>query len=52
MWLGTFKKNKTEREELDLRRKFAVKKLKSKSLLALLDKLSSDYEKKHLKGLI
>jgi len=46
------KKNKTEREELDLRRNFAVKKLASKSLLALLDKLSSEYEKKHLKGLI
>ena len=46
------KKNNTEREELDLRRNFAVKKLASKSLLTLLDKLSSDYEKKHLKGLI
>jgi hypothetical protein len=46
------KKNKTEREELDLRRNFAVKKLASKSLLALLDKLSSDYEKKHLNDLI
>ena len=46
------KKNKTEREELDLRRNFAVKKLASKPLLSLLDKLSSDYEKKHLKDLI
>ena len=43
------KKNLNERQELDLRRDYAIKNNVSKKYLKILDQLSADYEKKYMK---
>jgi hypothetical protein len=44
--------NMTEKEELNLRRKYAIKQGVSDKALALLDEMSLEYENKYMKGIL
>jgi hypothetical protein len=42
----------TEKEELNLRREYAIKQGVSDKALALLDEMSLEYENKYMKGIL